>query len=105
MGREVRILCVCATGIAQSTMIEMGLKEYCKKKEIPAVFCKCQYLQAPTQCELFGADFVFEATTFNVQYPANVRRFQGLPFLTGVGVDTVLEEFQKALDALVEAEG
>ena len=98
--REIRVLCVCSTGIAQCTMVQMRLKEACAERKIPVTFEKCQYLQAKTQCENFRADFVFEVTPLNIQYGDKVKVFNGFPCLTGVGVEPLLEQFFAAVDNL-----
>jgi len=83
----------------------MRLKEACGERKIPAVFEKCQYLQAKSLSENFRADFVVEVVPLNIDYGEKVKVFNGFPFLTGVGTEPLLEQFFKAVEELYNKEG
>ena len=95
MGRPKRVLIVCGTGIATSTVVAQKVKEYCEAQEIEVVVDQGKVMDI-----LRGADD-YDLVVSTTQVPSSVSTpsVNGLPFLTGVGVDRTLEEIRQQLQA------
>lgn len=95
MGSPRRILIVCGTGIATSTVVAQKVKEYCEAQGIEVAVDQGKVMDI-----LRGADD-YDLVVSTTQVPASVSTpsVNGLPFLTGVGVDQTLEEIKSKLQA------
>ena len=95
MGETKRILIVCGTGIATSTVVAQKVKEYCESQGIKVTIDQAKVMETLRGVEDY--DLVVSTT----QLPASVSTpsVNGLPFLTGVGVDQVLSEIREKLSA------
>ena len=95
MGRPKRVLIVCGTGIATSTVVAHKVKEYCEAQGIEVVVDQGKVMDI-----LRGADD-YDLVVSTTQVPSSVSTpsVNGLPFLTGVGVDRTLEEIRQQLQA------
>ena len=95
MGGPKRILIVCGTGIATSTVVARKVEEYCRKQGIEVIVDQAKVMETLRGVEDY--DLVISTT----QLPAGVDTpsVNGLPFLTGVGVDQALQEIKEKLSA------
>jgi PTS system galactitol-specific IIB component len=95
VGRARRVLIVCGTGIATSTVVAQKVKEYCEAQGIEVVVDQGKVMDI-----LRGADdYDLVVSTTQVPSSVSVPSVNGLPFLTGVGVDQTLEEIKQMLRA------
>lgn len=78
-----RILIVCGTGIATSTVVAQRVRELLVRNGIEAELKQC--LTSEVLWEAQSADLIVATT----QIPAAVKipTVNGVPFLTGIGVD------------------
>ena len=83
-----RILVVCGTGIATSTMIATNVRDYCASHGIDADIAQTKVME--TLRGVDGYDLIISTT----QLPAAVTTpsINGLPFITGVGLDDALRQ-------------
>jgi PTS system galactitol-specific IIB component len=89
------VLVSCGTAIATSTVVAKAIEEACKENGIKVITKQCKGTEIPQYLE--GADLV--VTTSQLRFDPGIPVIQGLPFLTGIGKDKVLEQI---LDILRE---
>ena len=94
MGERKRILIVCGTGIATSTVIAQKVREYCEARGYEVSIDQAKVMET-----LRGVDD-YDLVVSTTQLPSSVSTpsVSGLPFLTGAGVDRALEEIRQKLE-------
>lgn len=87
-----RILIVCGTGVATSTVVVKKVTDYITSKDYDATVSqgKVADLLSGTNADLIIA-------TTQVPSSVQVPVIQGLPFLTGMGVDAVYAQIDEQL--------
>ena len=95
MGERKRILIVCGTGIATSTVVAQKVREYCEAQGFEVAIDQAKVMET-----LRGVDD-YDLVISTTQLPSSVSTpsVNGLPFLTGMGVDQTLEEIRQRLQA------
>jgi len=93
MSSKKRILVVCGTGIATSTVVAKKLEEELKKKGIEVETRQCK--AAEVEGRLDGINLI--VTTTPVPDNLGVPVIRTLAFLTGIGEEQVVEEVAKKL--------
>ena len=90
-----RVLILCGTGIATSTVMATKVREYCTQQGIDVDIDQTKVMETLRGIE--GYDLVVSTT----QVPSSVTTpvVNGLPFITGVGLDTTLKEIGERLRA------
>ncbi len=93
VGQSKRILIVCGTGIATSTVVAQKVKEYCQNQGIEVAVDQGKVMDI-----LRGADD-YDLVVATTQVPSGVSTpsVNALPFLTGMGVDQTLAEIKQKL--------
>jgi galactitol PTS system EIIB component len=92
LDRKKRVLVVCGTAIATSTVVAMKLDEILKKNGVNAEIRRCMTSEAKTASR--DVDLIVSTT----QVPGvSVPVISGIPFITGVGSDRVAEEVVQRL--------
>lgn len=88
-----RVLIICGTGIATSTVVADKVRTHLERKGIPV-----QVEQTKVSEVLRGAEG-YDLIVSTTQVPSSVTTpvVQGLPFLTGVGVEQALGDIERAL--------
>ena len=89
-----RILVICGTGVATSTVVVTKIREFCATKGLEATISQGKV--ADTLRGDLAADFIVATT----QVPDSVviPVIAGLPFLTGMGLDKVYAEIEKQFE-------
>ena len=87
------ILFVCATGIATSTAVAEKVMEYCKEQGLDVNYSQTNVASLPSNTE--GAAIVVSTT--KVPYELDIPVVNGLPIITGIGEDKVLEKIVSIL--------
>lgn len=90
-----KVLFVCATGIATSTVAEEKVIEYCKEQGIDFDFDQRNVASVPQIAD----DFDLIVATTQVPYKVNTPVISALPILTGFGADEVLKQIGDVLKA------
>lgn len=88
------VIVACGTAIATSTHVSIKLKEEMEKrgKKINTIQTRVQ--EIPNYMD--GADAII--ATAQVPFETDVPVFNGIPFLTGIGLEEVLNNIDKALE-------
>ncbi|NLH06640.1 MAG: PTS sugar transporter subunit IIB [Chloroflexi bacterium] len=93
MAQEKVVLVACGTAIATSTVVAKAIEERCKAEGIRVRTRQCKAAEVPVLAR--DADLI--VTTTPVPKDLGVPVVQGLPFLTGIGKDAVLDEIVEKL--------
>ena len=92
MTRRKRILIVCGTAIATSTMVAMKIEDLLKKHGIVAEIRRAMTSEAKTASK--DVDLIVATTRVpDVTVPV----ISGIPFISGVGIDQVEQEIIRLL--------
>ena len=88
-----KLLVICGTGIATSTVVAMKIKSHCEVRGIAVDITQGKVMDIVRGIE--GYDLIVSTTPI----PATVKIpvIEGLPFLTGMGIDATLEKIVAAL--------
>ena len=90
---EPRILVVCGTGIATSTVVVRKLEEFFKARGVNAQIRQAKVLELNSQ----AGDVDLIVSTTPVPAGTAVPVVNAVPFLTGIGVEQVLQEIADRL--------
>lgn len=83
------VIVSCGTGIATSTVAAKAIEEACKAAGIKVITKQCKAAEIPILIEQ-GADLI--VTTSQMRFDPGIPVVKGLAFLTGIGIDQVVEE-------------
>jgi len=87
------IIVSCGTAIATSTVAAKAIEEACKAAGLNVRTTQCK--AAEIKNYLDGADLI--VTTSQIRFDPGIPVINGLPFLTGIGRDKVIEEIIEIL--------
>ncbi|MBX3048112.1 MAG: PTS sugar transporter subunit IIB [Anaerolineales bacterium] len=91
-GRALRIVVACGTGIATSTHVAIKIQEMLAARGVPVETVQCRVPEVPHK--LSGADAV--VATAQVPYDdVQIPTLSGLPFLTGIGEEEVIDQLER----------
>ncbi|POP33416.1 hypothetical protein C3B58_07560 [Lactonifactor longoviformis] len=88
MGRTVKLMVACGSGIATSTHAASMVQEYMEERHIPVSIMTCSVQDLANR--LSGCDVIL--STAQVSFESGLPVFNGVPLLTGVGDDELLKE-------------
>lgn len=88
-----RILFVCATGIATSTVVEEKVCEYLREQGIDFEADQRNVGSVPNIAD----DFDLIVASTQVPYEVNTPVVNGISFLTGIGADETLQQIKDIL--------
>lgn len=91
--KKLRILVVCGTGIATSTVVARKLEEKLAEKGFNIETRQCKASEVENRLE--GVDLI--VTTTPVPNDLGIPVIRTLAFLTGIGEDQVIEEVTEKL--------
>ena len=83
------VIVSCGTAIATSTVAAKAIEEACKEAGIHVVTKQCKAAEIQGYIDQ-GADLI--VTTTQMRYDPGIPVVNGLPFLTGMGKEQVIEE-------------
>jgi PTS system galactitol-specific IIB component len=90
---KYRILVACGTGAATSTHVATRLREELARRGIVVTTTQCRIQDVGVN--LAGVDLI--VTTSKVEETYEVPLFNGIPFLTGIGADKLLNQIVDTL--------
>ena len=90
-----KIFVVCASGIATSTMIRVKITDFLEEKGLEALITNFRVAEL-TQ-DRIDADIIVATTTIPSEIEENFFCLNGLPLLTGIGEEDVLEAIAKEI--------
>lgn len=88
-----RVLFVCATGIATSTVVEEKVIDYCREQGIDFDYDQRNVTSVPSIAD----DFDLIIATTNIPFELTAPVISGLPILTGFGIEDTLKQIGDAL--------
>jgi len=88
-----RILVACGCGAASSTFVAIRVAEALAERGIDVVATQCNLSDVASNLE--GIDLIL--TTAKLEESFNVPSFLGVPFLTGIGTDQLLDQIVDVL--------
>jgi len=95
--RKRKILIVCGTAIATSTVVALKVEELLKRAGIPAELKRCMTSEAKSASK--GVDLIISTT----QVPdVNVTVLSGIPYITGMNIPKLEQEILDILNQLPE---
>lgn len=94
-GRMKTIIVSCGTAIATSTHVALKVKEMLRERGIDVHTIQCRVPEVPAYAD--EADLVL--TTAQVPYDLSIPVVDGLPFLTGIGIEEVIDRIEAILKA------
>lgn len=83
------VIVSCGTAIATSTVAAKAIEDACKAAGIKVITKQCKAAEIPELLSQ-GADLI--VTTSQLRFDPGIPVVNGLPFLTGVGIDAVVAE-------------
>lgn len=97
--KEIKILVVCATALATSTMAAMKLEEEFHRRGIPVKTDKGRIMDMIPLIEQTKPDIVI-ATAVVKKMDIVPPIFNGVPLLSGIDLDELYEEIFKCVETL-----
>lgn len=98
--RIFRILSVCGTGIATSTVVSETCKRLLKERGMECVVQECRVMEVEAAADTFNPDVIINTAQVSADKVPNVRKFRALQFLTGVGDNALADEIEAYLKTL-----
>lgn len=91
--KRYTIIISCGTAIATSTHVSIKIKEELKKRGIGVHTIQCRVPEVPDLAH--NADLV--VSTAQVPYDLDIPVIDGIPFLTGINQEEVIDKIENAL--------
>ncbi|SHJ40521.1 PTS sugar transporter subunit IIB [Propionispora hippei] len=98
--KTFRVLTVCGTGIATSTVAAEKCKEFLTKRGLSVEVVECKAVEVSGKIPVYNPHVVVATTPINDSALHGVKKFVGLPFLIGVGMDKLADEIADYLRSL-----
>ena len=93
--KKKTVLIACGTAVATSTVVAVAIEEAMQERGIPVELRQCKATEVRGLVD--DADIVVATTP--VPDDLGKPTFKGLPFLTGIGRDKLLDDIEAALRA------
>lgn len=87
------VLVACGTAIATSTHVSMRIKEEMQKRGLQVNIIQCRVQEVPRYIDSVSV----VVATSQVPFNAHVPIVNGVPILTGIGSEEVIEKIYNAL--------
>ena len=88
-----KVLVICGTGIATSTVVAIKIREFCATRNIAVEVSQGKVMDIVRGVE--GYDLIVATTP--IPSKITIPVIQGLPFLTGINMEATLEKIAQAL--------
>lgn len=85
---------VCGTGVATSTVAVEKIKEYLRAQKIDANIFEARLQDVNLY---LGKTNLIVSMPISAQYPPDIPVLKGLPLITGIGVNELLEQIKEIL--------
>ncbi len=95
--RKFKILSVCGTGIATSTVAAESCRDMLREKGLGVEVKECKVIEVETNVEMFKPDVIVYTTPLNDKVIKGIKKFSGLPFLTGFGREELINKIAEYL--------
>ena len=101
MTRIHKIVVACGTAIATSTHVALKVQELLEERGFKVRTVQCRVAEVPSTVS--GASAV--VATAQVPFDLDVPVIDGIPFLTGVGLEEVIDRIEAALNEVEAGSG
>lgn len=98
--RIFKILSVCGTGIATSTMVSETCKRLLSERGIQCTVQECRVMEVEASADIFNPDIIIHTAEVSADKVPNIKKFRALQFLTGVGDTALADEIAAYLKTL-----
>ncbi|MBN2826655.1 MAG: PTS sugar transporter subunit IIB [Tissierellales bacterium] len=98
--KTYRVLTVCGTGIATSTVAAEKCKELLKARGLQIEVIECKATEVESKLPVFQPDVIVHTTILGDSVAKEVKKFRGLAFLTGMGMDQLADEIAEYLKSI-----
>ncbi|HEY75114.1 MAG TPA: PTS sugar transporter subunit IIB [Thermoflexia bacterium] len=92
---EKRVLIACGTSIATATVVAEKVKEIAQKAGIPVRVAQCKAAEVRGRTSTFDPHIIVATTP--VPKDLGIPVFNGVPFLSGVGMEALEAQIVEAL--------
>lgn len=96
MNGEKRVLIACGTSIATATVVAEKVKEIAKEAGVKVNVLQCKAAEVRSKVSTFSPHVIVATTP--VPKDLGVPVFNGVPFLSGVGMDKLKTQIIEALN-------
>ncbi|WP_066497322.1 PTS sugar transporter subunit IIB [Abyssisolibacter fermentans] len=97
---KFRILSVCGTGIATSTVAAENCKKLLKARGLDVEVIECRVTEVATKVPVFMPHVIVHTTPVSDSAAGGVKKFLAIPFLTGIGGDNLADAIAEHLKSL-----
>ena len=96
------ILVACGTSIATTSIVVSILKEELIEERgfTNIEFQKCAASDLLAKIEYYHPDIIITTTTIDPSWVEGIPYFKGLPFLTGIGMESEIEKIARTLQEM-----
>jgi PTS system galactitol-specific IIB component len=95
---KIRVLVACGTSIATATVAANKVREIAEKAGLKVDVAQCKALELRGKIQTYNPHVIVAMTP--VPKDLGIPVFNGIPFLSGVGMDKLNQEILAALQAI-----
>ncbi|WP_171025423.1 MtlR transcriptional regulator [Enterococcus faecium] len=86
-----KVLSVCGSGVATSTLAATKLSEGLEKFDIDIEVMECKMTEVKSKVDSYSPDVIINTTEVNKDDCKGIEVFSAVPFLTGMGEEQLIE--------------
>lgn len=98
--RVFRILSVCGTGIATSTVVSETCKRMLKDRGIECEVRECRVMEVEAIADGYSPDVIINTAQVDEAKVPSVKKFRAIQLLTGIGAEELVDEIAAYLRTL-----
>lgn len=98
MASGIKVLILCADGVATSTIALVALRDALEDAGIMADYSQGRVVDAEHTLKGGNFDIVVSTAGTDLDVETTVPIFSGVPFLTGVGKEEVIEQIREIIN-------
>lgn len=95
-----RILSVCGTGIATSTVAAENCKKRLKDRGLDVEVIECRVTEVASKVSTYMPHVIVHTTPVSDASAGGIKKFLAIAFLTGIGVDKLADDIAEHLKSL-----
>lgn len=99
---KYRVMSVCGTGIATSTVASEKTKEMLKARGLEVEVIECKVLEVASKIPVYKPHVIVHTTPVSDKAACGVKKFPGIAFLTGIGMDKIADDIAAYLKTIDE---
>lgn len=95
--KNYKVLSVCGSGVATSTLAATKLGEGLEKYGIKIDVMECKMTEVRSKVDLYKPDVIINTTSVDENSCQGIRHFSAIPFLTGINQEKLIEDIAEYL--------